>query len=94
MDHKRPRNKPFFGAIVPARATPSTAAVSHAAPIRRSTLPTKGCSSQKVRHLVRPRSGKRPRWQKRWKSIQRVELRLTPTRMVLVRRGGARSSSR
>jgi hypothetical protein len=35
-----------------------------------------------------------PRWQKRWKSIERVELRLTPTRMVLVRRGSARSSSR
>jgi hypothetical protein len=34
-----------------------------------------------------------PRWQKRWKSIERVELRLTPTRMVLVRRGGARRSS-
>jgi hypothetical protein len=34
-----------------------------------------------------------PRWQKRWNSIERVELRLTPTRMVLVRRGGARRSS-
>jgi hypothetical protein len=31
-----------------------------------------------------------PRWQKRWKSIERVELRLTPTRIVLLRRGGAR----
>ncbi|HZC85114.1 MAG TPA: hypothetical protein VE194_11825 [Rubrobacter sp.] len=34
-----------------------------------------------------------PRWQKRWNSIERVELRLTPTRMVLIRRGGARRSS-
>jgi hypothetical protein len=31
-----------------------------------------------------------PRWQKRWNSIERVELRLTPTRIVLLRRGGAR----
>jgi hypothetical protein len=31
-----------------------------------------------------------PRWQKRWKSTERVELRLTPTRIVLLRRGGAR----
>lgn len=30
-----------------------------------------------------------PRWQKRWNDTQRVELRLTPTRIVLVRRGGA-----
>ena len=29
-----------------------------------------------------------PRWQKRWKSIERVELRLTPTRIVILRRGG------
>jgi hypothetical protein len=31
-----------------------------------------------------------PRWQKGWKSTERVELRLTPTRIVLLRRGGAR----
>ncbi len=41
-----------------------------------------------------PEVGNDPRWQKRWNSIERVELRLTPTRMVLVRRGSARSSSR
>ena len=29
-----------------------------------------------------------PRWQKRWAGTQKVELRLTPTRIVLVRRGG------
>jgi hypothetical protein len=29
-----------------------------------------------------------PRWHKRWKSTERVELRLTPTRIVLLRRGG------
>jgi hypothetical protein len=32
-----------------------------------------------------------PRWKKRWNDAERVELRLTPTRIVLVRRnGGAR----
>ena len=31
-----------------------------------------------------------PRWQKRWNSTERVELRLTPSRIVLLRRGGAR----
>jgi hypothetical protein len=41
-----------------------------------------------------PEVGNDPRWQKRWKSTERVELRLTPTRMVLVRRGSGRSSSR
>ena len=40
-----------------------------------------------------PEVGNDPRWQKRWNSIDRVELRLTPTRMVLVRRGAARRSS-
>jgi hypothetical protein len=37
-----------------------------------------------------PEIGNDPRWQKRWNSIERVELRLTPTRIVLLRRGGAR----
>ena len=31
-----------------------------------------------------------PRWQKRWSGTERVELRLTPSRIVLLRRGGAR----
>ena len=39
-----------------------------------------------------PDIGSDPRWQKRWKSTERVELRLTPTRIVLLRRGKARSS--
>src|SRR5215216_5656670 len=34
-----------------------------------------------------PEVGNDPRWQKRWNSIERVELRLTPTRIVLLRRG-------
>jgi hypothetical protein len=38
-----------------------------------------------------PEIGTDPRWQKRWKSTERVELRLTPTRIVLLRRGGARA---
>jgi hypothetical protein len=37
-----------------------------------------------------PEIGNDPCWQKRWKSTERVELRLTPTRIVLLRRGGAR----
>ena len=40
-----------------------------------------------------PEIGNDLRWQKRWNDIERVELRLTPTKMVLVRRGGARRSS-
>ena len=35
-----------------------------------------------------PEVGNDPRWHKRWKSIERVELRLTPTRIVFLRRGG------
>jgi hypothetical protein len=37
-----------------------------------------------------PEVGNDPRWQKRWKSTERVELRLTPTRIVFLRRGGAK----
>jgi hypothetical protein len=37
-----------------------------------------------------PEIGSDPRWHKRWKSTERVDLRLTPTRIVLLRRGGAR----
>ena len=33
-----------------------------------------------------PEIGSDPRWQKRWKSTDRVELRLTPSRIVLLRR--------
>src|SRR5215203_3030948 len=40
-----------------------------------------------------PEIGNDPRWQKRWKSTERVELRLTPTRIVLLRRGGARGQA-
>ena len=35
-----------------------------------------------------PSVGDDPRWQKRWISTERVEMRLTPTRIVLLRRGG------
>ncbi len=38
-----------------------------------------------------PTVGDDPRWLKRWTSTERVELRLTPTRIVLLRRGGARA---
>jgi hypothetical protein len=31
-----------------------------------------------------------PHWQKRWSSTERVELRITPTRIILLRRGGAK----
>ena len=37
-----------------------------------------------------PEVGNDPRWQKRWSGTERVELRLTPTRIVLLRRGRAR----
>jgi hypothetical protein len=40
-----------------------------------------------------PEIGTDPRWQKRWKNTKRVELRLTPTRIVLLRRGGARGQA-
>jgi hypothetical protein len=35
-----------------------------------------------------PSVGDDPRWQKRWVGTERVEMRLTPTRIVLLRRGG------
>lgn len=38
-----------------------------------------------------PEIGNDPRWQKCWKSTERVELRFTPTRIVFLRRGDARS---
>jgi hypothetical protein len=34
-----------------------------------------------------------PRWQKRWKSAERIKIRLTPTRIVFLRREGARGSA-
>jgi hypothetical protein len=41
-----------------------------------------------------PAVGDDPRWRKRWSGAERVELHLTPTRIVLLRRGGARSKMR
>ena len=38
-----------------------------------------------------PEIGNDARWQERWRSTERVELRLTPTRIVLLRRGVARA---
>ena len=38
-----------------------------------------------------PQIGNDPRWRDGWRSVERVELRLTPTRIVLLRRGKARS---
>src|SRR5918998_5571222 len=35
-----------------------------------------------------PEIGTDPRWRERWRSTDRVELRLTPTRIVFLRRGG------
>ena len=40
-----------------------------------------------------PEIGQDPRWHKRWNSTERVELRLTPTRIVFLRREGTRSLS-
>ena len=75
-----------------ARATPSTAAAAT------STLhdPQDYSSYEGVLEPVGPgiwfdpEIGNDPRWQKRWKSTERVELRLTPTRIVFLRRKGAR----
>ena len=36
-----------------------------------------------------PEIGTDPCWRERWRSTDRVELRLTPTRIVFLRRGGA-----
>ena len=41
-----------------------------------------------------PAVGDDRRWQKRWGATQRVELRMPPTRIALLRRGGARSQIR
>ena len=41
-----------------------------------------------------PEVGNDPRWQKRWKSIERIELRITPTRIILLRRRGGRGPGR
>ena len=38
-----------------------------------------------------PAIGDDPRWQRRWNGTERVELRLTPTRIILLRRGSART---
>ncbi len=38
-----------------------------------------------------PAIGDDPRWQRRWNGTERVELRLTPARIILLRRGGARA---
>ena len=38
-----------------------------------------------------PAIGDDPRWQRRWNGTDRVELRLTPTRIILLRRGSARA---
>jgi hypothetical protein len=37
-----------------------------------------------------PAVGDDPRWESRWADVDRVEVRLTPTRIVLLRRGGFR----
>jgi hypothetical protein len=39
-----------------------------------------------------PEIGTDARWQKKWSGTERVELRLTPTRIVLLRRGVGRNS--
>jgi hypothetical protein len=40
-----------------------------------------------------PEIGTDPRWQRRWSGTERVELHLTPTRIVLLRRGVARGQA-
>ena len=40
-----------------------------------------------------PEIGSDPRWQERWSGTVRVELRLTPSKIVLLRRGAPRGSA-
>jgi hypothetical protein len=41
-----------------------------------------------------PSVGDDPRWRSRWDDAERVEVRLTPTKIVLIRRGGSRARAR
>ena len=41
-----------------------------------------------------PAVGDDPRWRSRWDDVERVEVRLTPTKIVLLRRGGSRPQAR
>jgi hypothetical protein len=41
-----------------------------------------------------PAVGDDPRWQGRWNGVERVEIRLTPTKIVFLRRGGSASRLR
>ena len=62
VDRQRPRNKPFVGAIVPLaqRHLPPWRSARRCT-TRRTTLPTKGCSSQKVQASgSTPKSGTIP----------------------------------
>ena len=55
---------------------------------RRATPPTKVLEPAGPGVWFDPEIGSDPRWHKRWKSTERVQLRLTPSRIVLLRRGG------
>lgn len=41
-----------------------------------------------------PSVGDDPRWRDRWKGTERVEVRVTPTKIVLIRRGGSSPKTR
>ena len=88
MDRKRPWDEPIVGAIVPLA--------------QRHLPPHEDFDAARPEGLLflrgRARAGRPgiwfdpevvfdPRWQKRWSSTEKVELRLTPTRIVLLRRG-------
>ena len=95
MDRIRPGDEPCFGAVV------SLAQRIYRRHATTSTLhgPQDYSSYEGVLEPAGPgiwfdpEVGNDLRWQKRWKSIERVELRLTPSRIVLLRCGGARSSA-
>ena len=90
MDRKRPRHQPFVGAVVPLaqRHLPSRgdlgAARAQDFSSYEGVLEPAGSGV-----WFDPEIGNDPRWQKRWEGTERVELRLTPSRIVLLRRGGA-----
>jgi hypothetical protein len=91
LDRFRPGHQPFVGAVVPL-------AQRHLPPRGDSTLhePREFSSYEGVLEpegpgvWFDPDIGSDPRWRKRWEGTERVELCLTPSRIVLLRRGKAR----
>ena len=89
MDRQRPRDESFFGAVafrsrnaIYRRTTTSTLYGPQDFSSYEGVLEPEGPGV-----WFDPEISNDPRWQKCWKSTERVELRLTPTRIVFLRRG-------